>query len=98
MPDGQQRHLHTAECWKRYEPCGEHHPHSYNCGGGELNPSCPHYERDLRWQIQSALSSADRGTSGVSRNFSRIKDCARKLGDDELLGAIAVVEKRIRIR
>lgn len=40
MPE---RHVHQAECWKRYEPCGEHHGHSHSCGGGELGPKCPQY-------------------------------------------------------
>lgn len=37
------RHQHESECWVRYEPCGEHHGHSYSCGGGELGPKCPQY-------------------------------------------------------
>ena len=92
MADGE-RHRHEAKCWRRYEPCGEHHAHTHWCGGGELNPECPEYERDLRWRIRSALSSADRGTSGISRNFERIEEHARKLGDEELLAAIKTLRR-----
>lgn len=36
-------HRHGPECWERYEPCGEHHRHDYNCGGGRLSRACPSY-------------------------------------------------------
>jgi len=36
-------HTHAASCWDRYTPCGEHHVHDYNCGGGRLRSSCPDY-------------------------------------------------------
>ncbi len=38
-----EKHYHVAACWDRYEPCGEHHRHSYNCGGGKLRKICPGY-------------------------------------------------------
>jgi hypothetical protein len=44
-------HVHEASCWKQYEGCGEHHPHSYNCGGGELDPACPMYEKYTRTSL-----------------------------------------------
>ncbi len=37
-------HRHTVSCFERYTPCGEHHRHDYNCGGGELTRECPDYE------------------------------------------------------
>lgn len=47
-------HRHTAECWDRYEPCGEHHAHGFNCGDGELAPSCPLYEQQRNWRVNDA--------------------------------------------
>lgn len=41
-------HQHEAECWARYEPCGEHHAHSHSCGSGELGPECPEYVPPLQ--------------------------------------------------
>lgn len=39
-----ERHEHISACWRGYEPCGKHHAHTYNCGNGELRPSCPQYK------------------------------------------------------
>jgi hypothetical protein len=40
-------HRHTPLCWSEYEPCGEHHSHDYNCGGGTLSPRCPDYVKPI---------------------------------------------------
>ena len=52
------RHFHEAKCWKRYEPCGEHHAHSYDCGGGVLAPECPDYRRSLHFEVECQLARA----------------------------------------
>lgn len=51
-------HRHEAKCWIRYEGCGEHHGHTYDCGGGVLSPSCPLYEWDLRMQLMAEMRRA----------------------------------------
>jgi hypothetical protein len=44
-------HRHNPGCWVRYDPCGEHHAHNFNCGGGQLSTGCPEYENDRKYQI-----------------------------------------------
>ena len=44
-------HFHTANCWKHYRPCGEHHRHDYNCGDGLLDAACPDYEAQRRKRV-----------------------------------------------
>lgn len=85
-------HLHEAKCWRRYEPCGEHHAHTHWCGGGELNSSCPHYERDLKSQIGIILRSID-GWNYGDDHLRRIEDCARKLKDEKLLSAVRTLRE-----
>lgn len=53
-----ERHFHEAKCWSRYEPCAEHHAHTYWCGGGELSPECPEYQKDLEWRIGMLVKEA----------------------------------------
>ena len=87
-----EQHFHKATCWDRYEPCGEHHGHTYWCGGGELNPSCPEYERDLKFQIRIILSRIN-GWNHGDDDLRRIEDCARKLNDENLLTAVKTLRK-----
>ena len=87
-----ERHYHTAECWKRYEPCGEHHPHSYSCGGGELNLSCPRYEWDLKMRISGILSRIGDWRPG-NDYLRRLEEYAKKLGDEKLLSAVKTLRE-----
>ena len=87
-----ERHRHEAKCWHRYEPCGEHHVHSHDCGGGELNPSCPEYGRDLKFQIGMILRSIN-GWNYGDDHLRRIEDCAERLGDEKLLSAVKTLRE-----
>ena len=75
------KHIHTAACWKRYEACGEHHAHTFDCGGGELLSVCPEYENDLWLGVSVAVRSARPHLKLIQRN-------AEKLGDDVLVDAV----------
>lgn len=70
-------HRHEYECWERgsYEPCGEHHAHDANCGGGRLSPKCPEYEDDAICRARFAVVTA----IPYLRNA---KFWAKKLGKD----------------
>lgn len=86
-----ERHFHTGECWERYEPCGEHHAHTWWCGGGRLNESCPEYRDDLRGQARLIL----RGINGWNHgddHLRRLEELAKRLGDDELLEAVRTLK------
>ena len=84
------RHFHEASCWKRYEPCGEHHAHTFWCGGGELDPECPEYERDLRTRVHLILRSINGWNHGED-HLPRLEEHARKLNDQELVDAVRVL-------
>lgn len=61
-------HRHTGECWASYEPCGEHHRHDHNCGGGKLSPACPQY--------------LFRVLGNLEERAAKIEAQAKKLGDE----------------
>jgi hypothetical protein len=84
-------HIHQSSCWARYEPCGEHHAHSYNCGGGELAPSCPHYERDLRGRISYLVR-------GTLSDLLRASELRRKLGKPTEFDELIQCAEKIRTR
>lgn len=87
-----ERHRHTAECWKypgTYEPCGEHHAHDYNCGGGRLNPSCPEYERSLRSDLGFHFGKA-------SESLRNAADLASRYGEHDLAKRIRDLAQEVR--
>ncbi len=73
-------HRHTADCWVDYTPCGEHHRHSFNCGGGKLRDTCPEYEKDRRYRINMATK--------------RVVEVLRRYNKDVALVALEQAKKR----
>ena len=80
------RHVHEAKCWKSYEPCVEHHAHSYSCGGGELAPACPEYKLA---QARQAMHELDEAISVITGIKERTASAFVKLGAKEALERLA---------
>lgn len=82
-------HYHEAKCWKpgTYEPCVEHHAHSWECGHGELGPGCPQFKlrqaRQVRRDVvkaRSLVNSIKRRSASapVKRAIEEALDCLRR--------------------
>lgn len=80
-------HRHDVHCWHNYVPCGEHHRHDYNCGGGELMPVCPDFiaRRHRRIAMEAnTIVNRLRGLWPNDKTFARevLRRVADGLGDE----------------
>ena len=74
-------HIHEAKCWQRYEVCGEHHAHTFHCGGGELGPDCPLYITYKLERLEGEIAAARRHINKATTVVRALQtDVARKLG------------------
>lgn len=63
-------HRHEWTCWDNYDPCGEHHTHDYNCGGGQLSSGCPEHRPPaptLQDELDAAIARAERAEAAAER-------------------------------
>lgn len=84
-------HRHTAQCWRSYESCGEHHAHDYSCGNGVLAPSCPMFVGQKRVHMCAELNealarlvrarklAAEANEAGAATAIDEITDRLRKI-------------------